>query len=87
MESNNNDHKEPNKINEPLIKYGTSQVKIFKSSKEQEEFEIKQMASLSSLEILQQLRKFINVAYGMHGYDPNNLPSKHTIKILTPRYK
>lgn len=39
------------------------------------------MAALNSEQILQQLRKFINIAYAMHGYDPNNLPQSHSIKI------
>lgn len=37
------------------------------------------MASLNSTEILQQLRNLINLAYGMHGYNPNKLPKQHTI--------
>ena len=69
------------KVNEPLSAYGRP-MRIFKSFEEQEAYELKQMAALSSEQILQQLRKFINIAYAMHGYDPNNLPKKHFIKIV-----
>jgi hypothetical protein len=55
---------------------------VFHSFEEQEEYEISEMSKLTSIEILQQLRKFINIAYGLKGYDPNNLPKKHSIKIL-----
>ena len=55
---------------------------IFKSFEEQEDYNRLQMAKLTHLERLQHLRKMINVAYGMYGYDPNNLPTKHKITIL-----
>ena len=70
------------KVNEPLVGFKTSRVKIFKSFEEQAAYELKEMAALSSEQILQQLRKFINIAYGMHGYNPNSLPKKHFIKII-----
>lgn len=41
------------------------------------------MQQLSGKERLIQMRQFINIAYGMHGYDPNNLPTVHTVKILS----
>ena len=41
------------------------------------------MAKLNPEEILKQMRQLINLAYSMHGYDPNNLPKKHTIKIVS----
>jgi hypothetical protein len=78
-----NDNK--NELNEPKMPYSKSVIKIFKSFKEQEDYEFEQMGKLSSLQILQQLRKFINIAYGMHGYNPNNLPNKHSITILTQK--
>lgn len=73
--------KHKNELNEPAVEHGR-EIHVFNSFKEQEDYELKQMAMLSSIEILQQLRKFINIAYGMHGYDPNKLPKKHTIKII-----
>lgn len=71
------------KVNEPLAGFKTSRIKVFKSFDEQAAHELKEMAALGSLEILQQLRKFINIAYGMHGYSPDNLPKKHFIKIIS----
>lgn len=65
-------------MKEPLVPY-TKTLHIFHSFEEQEAHELKEMASFSSIEILQHLRQCINLAYGMHGYDPNNLPKKHTI--------
>ena len=66
---------------EPTVAYGANRIKIFQSFEEQAAFELEQMAKLSSIEILQQLRQLINVAYGMKGYNPENLPTKHTITI------
>lgn len=73
--------KHKNEMNEPAVEYGR-EIYFFNSFKEQEDYELKQMALLSPIEILQQLRQFINVAYGMHGYDAKKLPKKHTIKII-----
>ena len=75
--------KAESKVNETLASCGTNHIQIFKSFQEQEAYELKQMASLSSVQILQQMRKCINIAYGMHGYDPDNLPKKHFIKIIS----
>jgi hypothetical protein len=69
-------------VNEPTAIYDERKIHIFNSFEEQAEYELKQMAALSSEQILQQLRKFINIAYGMHGYDPDKLPQKHIIKIV-----
>jgi hypothetical protein len=76
------EEKETDKVNEPGAVYPSREIRVFKSFEEQEAYEMKKMAELSSLEILQQLRKFINIAYGMHGYDPNNLPKEHSIRIV-----
>jgi len=73
----------PKEVNEPIATYGKRPIHIFNSFEEQADYELKQMAALSPEQILQQLRKFINIAYGMHGYDPNNLPKKHSIKIIS----
>ena len=66
------------KASEPIIPY-TRTITVFNSFEEQELHELTEMASLNSTEILQQLRRLINLAYGMHGYNPNNLPKQHTI--------
>jgi hypothetical protein len=62
------------KLKEPEVAYESRKIRVFHSFEE--------MSKLTSIEILQQLRKFINIAYGLKGYDPNNLPKKHSIKIL-----
>lgn len=71
-------------VDEPSLAYEKSKTRvvIFKSFEEQEEYNRIQMAKLTPLERLQQLRKMINVAYGMYGYNPDNLPTKHKITIL-----
>lgn len=69
------------KVNEPSVNYSRT-IKIFNSFEEQELHILNEMASLSSIDILQQLRKLINVAYGMHGYDPDNLPKQHRISNI-----
>jgi hypothetical protein len=71
-----------NQVNEPIAEYKSREIKFFGSFEEQEEYELKQMALLSSQEILEQMRKSINIAYGMHGYDPENLPKVHTVRII-----
>ncbi len=74
--------KNTNGVNEPLVSYREKHFQIFNSFEEQAEWELKEMAKLSSIQILQQLRKFINIAYGMNGYDPDKLPKKHSIIII-----
>lgn len=74
--------KKINELNEPVAGYRTGKVAVFKSFEEQEEYELKQMAALTPAQLLEQLRKFINIAYGMHGYDPGKLPLKHSIRII-----
>jgi hypothetical protein len=69
-------------VEEPIIPYAKRGIKIFYSHEQQEEYELKQMSLISPKEALQNLRKLINLAYGMHGFDPNKLPSKHSIKII-----
>lgn len=75
--------KKKQKVNEPLATYKSKGIRIFNSFEEQAEYELQQMAVLSPEQILKQLRQFINIAYGMHGYDPENLPKKHFVKIIT----
>jgi hypothetical protein len=69
-------------VEEPVVSYATRSIRMFTSHEEQAHFELEEMAKLSSIEILQQMRKLINLAYGMHGYDPSKLPQEHTIKIV-----
>jgi hypothetical protein len=56
-------------------------IKFYNSHEEQEEERRKYYASLSPIERLIHLRKAIDLAYGMHGYKPDNLPKKHKIDI------
>lgn len=67
-------------VGEPTIAYNRT-IKVFNSFEEQAEYELNEMAKLSSEEILQQMRVFINKAYGMKGFNPSNLPKTHQIKI------
>lgn len=80
MENDNNN----NEANEPVASYG-GEFRIFNSFEEQELYELKLMASFKPQQILEQMRKLINTAYGMHGYDPTKLPQKHNIKIIKER--
>jgi hypothetical protein len=74
---------EENNLREPSASYSVKKsVIIFKSFEEQDEYNRIQMANLTPYERLLQLRKMINLAYGMHGYDPDNLPTKHKLTIL-----
>jgi hypothetical protein len=75
--------KKSTKLEEPLGAYTQGKMKIYKSFEEQAADELAEMAKLSPLEILTQMRQMINVAYGMHGYDPDNLPKKHSIRIIS----
>lgn len=63
----------------------SNQLEIFKTIEEKNDFERISMSKLSSIECLQRMRKFINLAYGMHGFDPENLPKTREIKIIFDR--
>lgn len=69
--------------NEPSAVYGKSLV-FFKSFEEQEEYNREKVILLNPIEILQHLRQMINIAYGMHGFDPQKLPKKHKISFKKP---
>lgn len=69
-------------VEEPIASYATRSIRVFSSHEEQAHYELEQMAKFSSIEILQQMRKLINLAYGMHGFDSSKLPQQHTIKII-----
>ena len=75
------ENKNQDQVNEPLAVYG-NKLRFFHSFEEQEQAELEEMAALSSVEILQQLRRFINIAYGMHGYNPDALPISHNISDI-----
>ena len=81
------DDDKPNKVDEPEIVYGKKSLRIYNSFEEQREDELKYMASLTPTERLMEMRKLINLAYGLHGFDPANLPEKHTIKIVSYKGK
>lgn len=57
-------------------------IKFYNSFEEQEEDSRSQLAMLSSSELMIALRKLINMNFGMSGFNINNLPKKHTIKII-----
>jgi hypothetical protein len=77
------DKEDINKASEPQAAYGKRNIRFYNSFEEQAEEEYIYMASLSPIERLKEMRRFINIAYGMHGYDPENLPKKHTIKFIS----
>ncbi len=76
--------KKKNEVNEPAVGY-RRELKFFNSFEEMDEYDREQMAMLSPVECLEQLRLLINLAYGMHGYDPEKLPKTHNVKII--KYK
>lgn len=71
-----------NKVEEPATGYSKRTIRVFNSFEEQHQYELEQMAQLTPLELLLQLRKQINIAYGMHGFNPDKLPTQHTIKTV-----
>jgi hypothetical protein len=66
---------------QPVI-YTHREMHFFNSFEEQAAYELKEMAALTPHEILQQLRHCITIAYGMHGYDPDKVPTKHSVRII-----
>jgi hypothetical protein len=72
---------------EPTGVYEKKSLRFYNSFEEQEMDELMHLASLSPIEVLTDMRRFINTAYGMHGFDPNNLPKKHSIKIISYKGK
>lgn len=77
------DKNKQNKLNEPQASYERP-FQVFKSFEEQQAYELMEMSKLTGEQILQQMRQMINIAYGMHGYDPLKLPKKHDIDIIQP---
>jgi hypothetical protein len=68
-------------VRERKEEYGNKTLRFYSSFEEQAQDELKEMAKLTPLQVLKHLRKFINLTYGMHGYDPKKLPKKHTLHI------
>jgi hypothetical protein len=81
------DIKPPKKSNsnasEPKIAYEKKRIRIYHSFEEEAEDELKFMASLSPMESLQLMRKYIDNTYRMNGFNPENLPKKHKITIVS----
>ena len=59
---------------------------FFNSQEEKEEIDLIRMRNMSHEERMIELRQCINLAYGMHGYDPLNLPKKHTLTFISPPF-
>jgi hypothetical protein len=78
----NKKKKKENELSEPEVTYGRPELVFFNSFEEMNEYDRVEMAKLSPEETLQQMRRFINIAYGMHGFDPNKLPQNHTIEVV-----
>ena len=55
------------------------ELKIYTSREEMEEDRYSEMAKRTGLENLINLRRLINISYGMHGYDPNKSSGPHNI--------
>lgn len=82
MSKRKKDISKKNTAKEPSALYKRN-LRIFSSFEEQQKYELIEMAKLKPEEILLQLRKFINIAFGMEGYDSQKLPKKHSIKIIS----
>jgi hypothetical protein len=67
---------------EPLMVYNANSVRVFNSFDHQADWERSEMAKLNGYECLLRLRQYINIAYQMHGFDPDSLPHNHSIKIV-----
>lgn len=57
-------------------------ITFYNSFEEQEEDNRKQLAKLTSSELMLALRKLINVNFRLDNIDRSSLPNKHTIKII-----
>lgn len=69
-------------VKDEFISYSEDKLLIMNSQEELELYELKRMAGLSPVQLLTEMRQLINLAYGMHGFDPTDLPKKHSIKII-----
>ena len=56
-------------------------ITFYNSFEEQEEDRRRQQAALTTNELMLSLRKLINFNFGLKGFDIDNLPKKHCIKI------
>jgi hypothetical protein len=75
MQDDTND----NMLNEPPSSWG---IRIFGSVEDAANEQRAYWASLTPLERMINLRKLINMSYGMHGYDPDHLSPEHHIEIV-----
>lgn len=57
---------------------------FFNSHEDKNLHDLKSMLELSPEERLLQLRADINLAYGMHGFDSEKLPTKHFLTFIHP---
>lgn len=62
-------------------------LKFYSSQEELDEAELKRMREMTPEERMREMRLHINLAYGLHGFDPNNLPTKHTLTFIYPPRK
>ncbi|MBL7889647.1 MAG: hypothetical protein JNL24_08845 [Bacteroidia bacterium] len=69
-------------VKDDLVGYSDNKFRIMNSHEELDLYELKRMAGLSPVQLLTEMRQLINLAYGMHGFDPTDLPKKHSIKII-----
>ena len=70
-------------VGEPSINYGNDRnFNFFSSFEERHVADLMEMANLSALERLKQMRTLINKNWAMHGFDWNDLSKKHSIKII-----
>jgi hypothetical protein len=76
------EEQKPEVVNEPQATNTKREFLVFHSFEEANHYERQSMAQLTSKECMIRLRKFINLAYGMNGYDPSNLPKKRDIHII-----
>ena len=57
-------------------------IRIYKSFEEADQADRIYMANLTPVQTLEQMRMFINKAFGMKGFDPSDLPIERNIKII-----
>lgn len=57
---------------------------FFKSIEDKNLDDLKAMRASTFEERMLQLRADINLAYGMYGFDPENLPTKHFLTFIQP---
>lgn len=86
MSSTNRKYKKPSSPNTKKVEdiaalYQKTEIQVYNSYSDKLSQDLIYVAGLNPLQRLQQLRQLINLAYGMHGYDPENIPTLHRISI------